>query len=370
MRSSSTAVLAVVHCDSFERTTSSGQDRLVGNTWNFCRAKMVGAITRALFLRTGRGLQHATRPRQFAYHVASRRSFSMLQIPKWEYALQSSAFWPSNIVERVMELVHLGSGFSWAPSIMLYTVLMRLALFPVNVIQVRASIKSLQLRPEINKLRCEMQELASQKDAKIEQRHAKSMELSSFMSKNGISPFRVMGGAFVQMPLFMSTFFAIQSMAQQPIASFVSDGFLWMSNLSVADPTFILPTISTSLLLMSTEVSRRSMSITVAGPIMKLLMRIGALISLPFIMHMPAAMVTYFAMSNFMTFAFNTLWLSDTARGIFSIPKRTLHANMVKSAAASSPSTISRVSAAKLSWTQSQAPKIVSTPIYANKSRA
>jgi YidC/Oxa1 family membrane protein insertase len=49
----------------------------------------------------------------------------------------------------------------------------------------------------------------------------------------------------------ISAFIAIRKMCNLPVESFTTGGALWFNDLTIADPTYILPIISTgSILLM------------------------------------------------------------------------------------------------------------------------
>lgn len=56
---------------------------------------------------------------------------------------------------------------------------------------------------------------------------------------------------FQKFPFVISAFIAIRKMCNLPVESFTTGGALWFNDLTIADPTYILPIISTgSILLM------------------------------------------------------------------------------------------------------------------------
>ena len=59
----------------------------------------------------------------------------------------------------------------------------------------------------------------------------------------------------VQLPLFVSFFFGLKAMANLPVESFKTGGYLWFQDLTVFDPYFILPVICSFSMLASVEVS-------------------------------------------------------------------------------------------------------------------
>ncbi len=48
----------------------------------------------------------------------------------------------------------------------------------------------------------------------------------------------------LQIPAFISAFMGIRAMCKLPVESMSEGGILWFQNLTIADPTYILPTIS------------------------------------------------------------------------------------------------------------------------------
>lgn len=170
----------------------------------------------------------------------------------WEYALQSSALWPSNLLERTLELIHIGTGTSWGATIILYSVGLRAILFPFSLMQTRSAITANNLKPQVQKMQADAQQLKAQ--GRVEESHQKLRQLTKFMSVKNISPIRILGLSLFPLPFFMSTFFALRNMAHLPLESFSLEHFLWLQNLTLADPYYILPAASTALLLLSMEV--------------------------------------------------------------------------------------------------------------------
>lgn len=61
-------------------------------------------------------------------------------------------------------------------------------------------------------------------------------------------------GPLVQLPMFISFFFAIRGMAYLPVESFKTGGYLWFQDLTLYDPYFVLPFICSFSMLASIEV--------------------------------------------------------------------------------------------------------------------
>lgn len=172
--------------------------------------------------------------------------------PVKEFLIDGSLANPSIFMATVIENVHLALGTSWPATIAIFTLGLRAALFPFTAIQTRGSVKTQNLKPEMDKLRTES--MAARQSGQTDLAKKKMLELSALMKSNGIGIGRLLGLGIFPVPFFMATFFALQRMAGQPIPSMVDGGMLWFQNLCAADPYYILPIITTATLLSSLEV--------------------------------------------------------------------------------------------------------------------
>lgn len=172
----------------------------------------------------------------------------------YEYVATGSAWAPTTLMAHAIENVHyLMGGGSWALSIALFTLGIRAALFPATVLQTRTSVAAAEHKPETDRLRQES--MAYQQAGNVEGARAKIKELSAYSAKHGIGIGRLISLGLLPMPFFMSTFFALQNMAQQPVQSMLTGGFWWFTDLCTHDPYYILPVLTTATLLSSLEVN-------------------------------------------------------------------------------------------------------------------
>ena len=66
-----------------------------------------------------------------------------------------------------------------------------------------------------------------------------------------------------QLPVFVTFFFGIKGMANLPVESFKTGGYLWFQDLTLCDPYFVLPIICSFSMLATLEV--RKISIILKG---------------------------------------------------------------------------------------------------------
>lgn len=60
------------------------------------------------------------------------------------------------------------------------------------------------------------------------------------------------------MPFFLSFFFGLRGMAELPVESLRTGGILWFSDLTIPDPTYILPVLTCLTMYITIEVIKFS----------------------------------------------------------------------------------------------------------------
>ena len=73
-------------------------------------------------------------------------------------------------------------------------------------------------------------------------------ELQVFMGKKGINPLKNAVPIMLQVPVFMSFFFGLRAMAYCPVQSMTTGGLFWFENLTMADPFYLLPILTSTTL--------------------------------------------------------------------------------------------------------------------------
>lgn len=107
-----------------------------------------------------------------------------------------------------------------------------------------------------------------------------------------------MGLPLISFPMFLGFFITLRRMAAN-VESFQQGGALWFLDLTIPDPTYVLPVLSTTLALLTLEVSMRfgnspMDSARVPNHLMKYIrwgLRGVFVIMLPMVSHFPAVSV-------------------------------------------------------------------------------
>jgi YidC/Oxa1 family membrane protein insertase len=185
-------------------------------------------------------------------------------VPEVELTSFAPALNPDNPLTMLPELMQEGllwlhntTALPWWGCIMLLTVTARTLLFPLAISQFRASAGQQLAQPELHALDDEF--------AKVQAAYAKVGQMvpmhvnaeqqarrSAIMKKNGASLMGTLKMALVQVPLFMSFFWGMRSMAH------VDPSFCWggvqlgpfdWTNLAELDPTYVLPFVNAAVQL-------------------------------------------------------------------------------------------------------------------------
>lgn len=189
----------------------------------------------------------------------------------------------------------------WWLSIALLTVVVRTLLFPLTIKQVRSMRAMQDLKPEMDRIRNQYQG----------NRQKQQEETMKLYQERKVNP---LGGCLpilVQMPVFIGMFYVIRKFGGYTIgdrvippqySSFHEGGILWFQNLSIADPTLILPIVSALTMLAATEITAKNVD-----PQQRWLMRLLPIGVTVFLYKFPAGLFVYWITSNLVTLVQNYL---------------------------------------------------------------
>ncbi|XP_014899685.1 mitochondrial inner membrane protein OXA1L [Poecilia latipinna] len=234
-----------------------------------------------------------------------------------------AAHTPVGLIQSLLEFIHMDLGLPWWGAIVVGTVLARVAVFPVIVKGQREAAKLNNVLPEMTKLTDKMNE-AKQSGNKYEFAKAYS-DLNLFQKKHDVNPLRGFLVPLVQAPVFISFFIALRKMAYLPVPSLQTGGVLWFTDLSAADPFYILPFAVTGTMFFILELGAESGIDNPNLRTMKTVFRIMPLIILPLTINFPTAVFTYWLTSNCFSLGQVALLRHPAVRRRFNIPERVKH---------------------------------------------
>lgn len=150
----------------------------------------------------------------------------------------------------------LSSVFPWWGAIAVATVILRVSMFPLVVSSQKTSAKLNEILPEQAILKEKMNQARIVGD-EIEFARI-SNEFHTLFKRKGVNPLKAMVTPFVQMPVFITFFLTLRRMSYYPVESLKTGGILWFTDLSIADPFYILPIVTTITMWLTLELSFRT----------------------------------------------------------------------------------------------------------------
>ena len=139
----------------------------------------------------------------------------------------------------------IGNNYGWA--IIIFTIIVRLILYPLSAIQIKSTTKMQKIQPEMDALR------KKYPGSDTESRTLLSQETNKLYKEAGVNPYAGCLPLIIQMPVMLALYGAI---AQTP--QLMTGHFMWM-DLGKPDPYYIMPILSMVLTFASTYISQLSM---------------------------------------------------------------------------------------------------------------
>lgn len=160
-------------------------------------------------------------------------------------ALDLCHWTPAGIVQWTMEIINTMTHLPWFWTIVAGTVFWRVITIPVSAIVLRNTSRLLPYQGEIMKISAEMQE--ANRKADHLQRQKTALKLKAVYEKAGINPLLGFLGPLIQLPVSLGLFFGIKRMCAVPVEQMKWSGFEMIPDLTIADPTYILPALLVAL---------------------------------------------------------------------------------------------------------------------------
>jgi len=174
---------------------------------------------------------------------------------------------------------------NWGFAIIVLTFFIKILFFPLTYSSTKSMAKMAELQPKVKALR------AKYKKAKtdIQQRREMNEEMMKLYKEHGVNPAGGCLPMLIQLPVFIGFF----NLLRNAIELRHSPWLLWINDLSVKDPTYILP-----LLMGATQFISQKMTPTSADPSQARMMLIMPVVMTVFFMQFQSGLVLYWLTSN------------------------------------------------------------------------
>ena len=173
---------------------------------------------------------------------------------------------------------------NWGVAIILLTLLVKLALYPLSAASYRSMANMRRVGPQMKRLQ----------ERYADDRQKLSQEMMSFYKKEKINP---LGGCLpmlLQMPVFISLYWVLFESVELRQAPF----FLWIRDLAVMDPYFVLPILMGGSMFLT-----QALNPPVPDPVQARVMKFMPIMFTVMFLFFPAGLVLYWLVNNLLSLA-------------------------------------------------------------------
>ena len=231
-------------------------------------------------------------------------------------AIEPLGYYPGDLALRYVDFLSSSCDLPLCAGIIGGTLLLRAAMFPLSIISMKNTARMQKAKPELEVLQ---ERMNNDPNAKTDRRKMDTYQrqMGALLTKHDVKPYLIFAFPLAQLPIFMSMFFGMRRAHEAFPAETASGGMLWFPDLSVADPTYALPLITSGLFLLMIEVGADGMN--AAGDknqaaMMKNVMRGMGVMMVPFTYHFPASVFCYWVSAN--TFSLGQTVLLNKIPGV------------------------------------------------------
>ncbi|WP_290536927.1 MULTISPECIES: membrane protein insertase YidC [Alcanivorax] len=181
--------------------------------------------------------------------------------------------------------IDIGAGVAnWGVAIILLTFIIKAIFFKLSATSYRSMAKMRKVAPEMQRI----------KEQNKNDRQKAQMETMKLFQREKINP---LGGCLpmlVQMPVFIALYYVLLESVELRQAPF----FLWINDLSVMDPYFVLPILMGASMFLQTRLNP-----TPADPMQAQVMKWMPVVFSVFMLWFPAGLVLYWLTNNILSIA-------------------------------------------------------------------
>ena len=200
------------------------------------------------------------------------------------------------IVLAILNFLHrnLNVGYGWV--LIIFGVLMRVLLFPLNQKAMRAQMRNMAVQPLLQ----EIQKQYKDQPEKLQK------EMMKLYKEHGFNPLAGCVPMLLPWPVLITLFFVFQNAIQLR-----GESFLWLPNLSAADPFYILPVLLGASMFLMQWISLRSMPSP--NPQMKMMMWMMPFMMTFIFLRFASGLNLYYATANLATIP-QQFWIAKERR--------------------------------------------------------
>lgn len=198
----------------------------------------------------------------------------------------------ANIVQQILTVLYNFTASVGIPNlglaIVIMTIIIKLIMFPLTKKQIQSTKAMMSIQPKMKALQ------EKYKDDK----QRLNMELANLYKSEGVNPLAGCLPLLIQMPIMIGIFYGIRDYDYAAHPEIVTS-FLWLKDISLSDPTYILPILSALTTFIQTKQTMPDTGNAQNKIMMYFMPLFIGYISLTF----PAGLVLYWVVMNIMQIA-------------------------------------------------------------------
>jgi YidC/Oxa1 family membrane protein insertase len=259
--------------------------------------------------------------------AAAATADSSLMPPLPNLGLQPT--YPGNFVQGLVDIVvnfHDLTGLPWWASIVALTFVVRTMTLPINLKQLQSTGRMVSAQGDLAMLRTRIEAAKAAGEPVLPQEQAKMFR--EVFLRHKASPFGSLGLALASMPVFFGMFWVFRATVIHPdlIPLLQTGGFDIFNDprfmdLTVSDPYYLAPAISTITVIAMLEMAHReNVNTTKMAQMMKTVMRAVSILSFPLVCNFPLGLFMFWIPSNLFSLCFSIVSRQDAVRRALGIP--------------------------------------------------
>lgn len=236
--------------------------------------------------------------------------------------------WPNvRVAQQVLDWMVEATGLPWWATIALVTLSVRILILPVVFKGQANAIRLANINPRMQEHMKDLQYAKRAGDARLMGESAGAVQ--KLMKDNNCSPFGSFIAPAVQMPIFISFFFALRGLANAGLPSMQVGGLSWFTDLTVADPYLVLPVVSCAMTLAvletGAEMGGATQTPTPQAKMVRNGLRVLTVFSVFLVYSFPAAVFCFWATNNTFSLVQLVVLQLPRVRTALNLPARLVH---------------------------------------------
>ena len=159
-------------------------------------------------------------------------------------ALGLGGWSPIGLSQHLLEAINVTTGMPWFWTIVAGTVVSRMIIFPFALKGLQNAARMAPHQAELDRLRQEISTAARTREQATMQRAM--LKQKALYQKIGVSTGGMLLPPLAQLPITLGMFFAVKRLCELPVAQLKESGVAFFPDLTVADPTYVLPVVATA----------------------------------------------------------------------------------------------------------------------------